>query len=64
MAQPCRPDLECGGKGRTRTVGVAARAGAVPVRDSKDRSGPQLAFTPDARSAFVADVRVTGANTP
>ncbi|MCW3843702.1 DUF397 domain-containing protein [Micromonospora yasonensis] len=27
--------------------------GIVAVRDSKDRSGPVLAFTPDAWAAFV-----------
>lgn len=32
-------------------------AGVAPVRDSKDPSGPALAFTPDAWSAFVASVR-------
>jgi hypothetical protein len=31
--------------------------GAVPVRDSKDRSGPALSFTPDAWAAFVSAVR-------
>lgn len=30
---------------------------AVPVRDSKDPSGPALAFTPAAWSAFVSAVR-------
>ncbi|MFC0601097.1 DUF397 domain-containing protein [Streptomyces palmae] len=28
--------------------------GRVHIRDSKDKSGPQLTFTPDAWSAFVA----------
>ena len=32
-------------------------SGAAPVRDSKDPSGPALAFTPAAWSAFVAAVR-------
>ncbi|MFI0898895.1 DUF397 domain-containing protein [Streptomyces sp. NPDC020983] len=31
--------------------------GTVPVRDSKDRSGPALAFTPAAWADFVAAVR-------
>ncbi|QKW52186.1 DUF397 domain-containing protein [Streptomyces buecherae] len=35
----------------------AARAGVVPVRDSKDPSGPTLAFEPAAWSAFVAGVK-------
>ncbi|MEV1047909.1 DUF397 domain-containing protein [Streptomyces sp. NPDC049916] len=35
---------------------VAAR-GIVPVRDSKDTSGPVLSFPADAFSAFVAGVR-------
>lgn len=35
-------------------VEVAATRDTVNVRDSKDPSGPQLAFTPDAWDAFVA----------
>ncbi|MGW5353791.1 DUF397 domain-containing protein [Streptomyces sp. NPDC004031] len=31
--------------------------GTVPVRDSKDRSGPALSFTPTAWADFVAAVR-------
>lgn len=31
--------------------------GVVPVRDSKDPEGPALAFSDDAWSAFVADVK-------
>jgi len=31
--------------------------GAVAVRDSKDRSGPALAFTPDAWNAFVTGMK-------
>ncbi|WP_063727781.1 DUF397 domain-containing protein [Streptomyces sp. RTd22] len=34
-------------------VEVAASVGRVHVRDSKDRQGPQLAFTPAEWSAFV-----------
>lgn len=30
---------------------------AVAVRDSKDRSGPALAFTPEAWNAFAAAVK-------
>ncbi|MEV6315837.1 DUF397 domain-containing protein [Streptomyces sp. NPDC051776] len=33
---------------------VAACPGTVHVRDSKDRTGPQLAFTPAAWAEFVA----------
>ncbi|MEU6082202.1 DUF397 domain-containing protein [Streptomyces sp. NPDC047108] len=35
-------------------VEVGACPGTVHVRDSKDTSGPQLAFTPAAWAAFVA----------
>ncbi|MFF3947321.1 DUF397 domain-containing protein [Streptomyces sp. NPDC001902] len=35
-------------------VEVAVGPAAVHVRDSKDRSGPVLAFEPDAWTAFVA----------
>ncbi|WP_031516177.1 DUF397 domain-containing protein [Streptomyces sp. NRRL F-5123] len=31
--------------------------GTVPVRDSKNTSGPALAFTPTAWTSFVAAVR-------
>ncbi|SFF49523.1 protein of unknown function [Actinacidiphila alni] len=31
--------------------------GTVPVRDSKDPQGPALAFSADAWTAFVADVK-------
>ncbi|WP_064455917.1 DUF397 domain-containing protein [Streptomyces hygroscopicus] len=34
-------------------VEVAATPGTVHVRDSKDRQGPQLAFTPGAWADFV-----------
>ncbi|MEU1785902.1 DUF397 domain-containing protein [Streptomyces sparsogenes] len=34
-------------------VEVAASPGTLHVRDSKDREGPQLAFTPGAWAAFV-----------
>ncbi|WP_432097350.1 DUF397 domain-containing protein [Streptomyces sp. bgisy100] len=34
-------------------VEVAARPGAVHVRDSKDRSGPMLSFAVDEWAAFV-----------
>ena len=32
---------------------VAARPGAIHVRDSKDKAGPQFAFTPEAWASFV-----------
>ncbi len=35
---------------------LAVTRGVVPVRDSKDRSGPALFFSADAFSAFVAAV--------
>ncbi|MDI5966133.1 DUF397 domain-containing protein [Streptomyces sp. SL13] len=38
-------------------VEVAAAPATVHVRDSKDRSGPLLAFAPDAWTAFVAFAR-------
>ena len=34
-------------------IEVAAGSGTVHVRDSKDRLGPQLAFTPEAWAEFV-----------
>ncbi|MER7846493.1 DUF397 domain-containing protein [Kitasatospora sp. NPDC096077] len=34
-------------------VEVAETTTAVHVRDSKDKSGPQLAFSPDAWQSFV-----------
>ncbi|MGC5009459.1 DUF397 domain-containing protein [Streptosporangium sp. DT93] len=36
---------------------AALNGGHVGVRDSKDRSGPVLTFTPGEWSAFVAGVR-------
>ncbi|SEO99088.1 DUF397 domain-containing protein [Actinacidiphila rubida] len=38
-------------------VEVAACPGTVHVRDSKDKTGPQLAFTPAEWSHFVAFAR-------
>jgi hypothetical protein len=35
-------------------VEVASATGTVYVRDSKDKQGPRLAFSPDEWSAFVA----------
>ncbi|MFC4016823.1 DUF397 domain-containing protein [Micromonospora sp. GCM10011542] len=42
--------------GNGNCVEVAAAAGQVAVRDSKDRSGPVLAFPPSAWRSFVRDV--------
>ena len=36
---------------------VAARNGTVAVRDTTDRSGPALRFTPDEWHAFIGGVR-------
>lgn len=41
-------------------VEVAAVPGHVGVRDSKDRSGPALVFSPSAWRAFVWDVHRGG----
>jgi hypothetical protein len=38
-------------------VEVAVVPGQVGVRDSKDRSGPALVFTPSAWRAFVGDLQ-------
>ncbi|MEV0534956.1 DUF397 domain-containing protein [Kitasatospora sp. NPDC050463] len=35
-------------------VEVAASTLAIHVRDSKDKTGPQLCFSPDAWAAFLA----------
>ena len=35
-------------------VEVATTPGTVRVRDSKDREGPELAFTPSAWASFVS----------
>jgi hypothetical protein len=42
--------------GNGNCVEVAAADGQVAVRDSKDRSGPVLAFPPTAWRAFVRDL--------
>ncbi|MQY14191.1 hypothetical protein SRB5_43530 [Streptomyces sp. RB5] len=34
-----------------------AASGVIPVRDSKDPSGPTLAFTPTAWTSFVEAIR-------
>ncbi len=38
-------------------VEIAATSGQVLIRDSKDREGPVLAFSPDEWRAFAAGVR-------
>lgn len=44
--------------GNTACVEVAtALEGVVGLRDSKDRSGPALAFSPAAWAAFAEDVK-------
>ena len=46
------------GNGGTSCVEVAANLpGIVAVRDSKDRGGPALGFTPEAWSQFVAGIK-------
>jgi len=37
-------------------VEVAADRAAIHVRDSKERGGPQLAFTRDTWAGFIAEV--------
>ncbi|WP_051966196.1 Scr1 family TA system antitoxin-like transcriptional regulator [Kitasatospora mediocidica] len=44
-------------------LNLAAPEGVVPVRDSKDRQGPQLSFTPAAWSAFTRAVATDGFTT-
>jgi hypothetical protein len=46
--------------GEMACVEVAVVPGHVGVRDSKDRSGPALAFLPSAWRAFVGDVQRDG----
>ena len=46
--------------GERDCVEVAAVPGSVGVRDSKDRSGPALAFPPSAWRVFVGDVQLDG----
>ncbi|MFI6442995.1 DUF397 domain-containing protein [Kitasatospora sp. NPDC050543] len=53
VAASWRRSSRSGTEGGAR-VEVAARPDAVHVRDSKDRSGPKLDFTPAAWADFVA----------
>jgi hypothetical protein len=46
--------------GEMACVEVAVVPGSVGVRDSKDRSGPALAFPPSAWQAFMGDVQLDG----
>jgi hypothetical protein len=48
---------ENGGQCVEVAANLAATHGVVPVRDSKDRSGPALSFTAEAWTAFVSGVR-------
>jgi Domain of unknown function (DUF397) len=43
--------------GQASCVEVRASADGVDVRDTKDRQGPTLGFTPDEWSAFVRGVK-------
>lgn len=45
------------GNGGNNCVEVARIDSAVAVRDSKDRSGPALIFTPSEWDAFVGGVK-------
>ncbi|MGV9271439.1 Scr1 family TA system antitoxin-like transcriptional regulator [Kitasatospora sp. NPDC003701] len=46
-----------GGNCVEAALNLAETNDVVPVRDSKDRSGPELGFSPDAWTAFVTAVR-------
>ncbi|MBM7493021.1 hypothetical protein JOD64_004243 [Micromonospora luteifusca] len=50
-----RKSTRSGGEGNC--VEVAGFADAIGVRDSKDRHGPTLTFTPSAWDGFVAATR-------
>lgn len=45
------------GAGCNACVEVALAPGEIAVRDSKDREGPVLVFTPDEWRAFLSGVR-------
>jgi hypothetical protein len=58
MMQPRWRKSSYSGNGGANCVEVASNpAGFVLVRDSKDRSGPRLALTDQAWSAFVHGVK-------
>jgi Domain of unknown function (DUF397) len=48
------------GSGGGNCVEAGAVPGAILVRDTKDRSGPVLAFGQQAWQAFAADVKAAG----
>jgi hypothetical protein len=52
-----RKSSASGGNGGNCVEVASNLPGIVAVRDSKDRSGPHLAFAPGAWSAFVNDVK-------
>jgi hypothetical protein len=54
--QGWRKSSYSGGSGSTDCVEVAFVAEAVGVRDSKNATGPRLAFPPTTWRAFTADV--------
>ena len=57
---PTWPKSSYSGSGGGNCVEIGATAlGAVQVRDSKDPSGPMLAFGPSAWAAFAAKVKTT-----
>ncbi|MFF0154098.1 DUF397 domain-containing protein [Micromonospora sp. NPDC005203] len=55
-----RTSTRSGGEGNC--VEVAGFADAVAVRDSKDRQGPTLTFTPSVWAAFIASTRTQQSN--
>ena len=56
-AAPWRKSSYSNGNGGSNCVEVALRADAVAVRDSKDRDGPVLTFTPAEWLAFLSGVQ-------
>jgi hypothetical protein len=46
--------------GNGSCVEVADLGNLVAVRDSKDKTGPKLVFTPDAWRGFIRSVKVGG----
>ncbi|MET8044157.1 DUF397 domain-containing protein [Micromonospora sp. NPDC005215] len=55
-----RTSSRSGGEGNC--VEVAGFTDAIGVRDSKDRPGPVLTFTPSAWAAFIASTRAQQSN--
>jgi hypothetical protein len=53
-----------GGNGGNCIEAALGCPGVVPVRDSKDRRGPVLTFTPEAFTAFLRAVRAGEFRTP